>query len=368
MRKLLFIILAFVFIPFFVSAKGKDDPIPVLIRASAANVVGIEDGDFVSLFNDVVYNEIINNRVKLWDSFSKEIQLSGVTLQEIERNSSALFKEQKYIYVFENWKRTSKEIQSTTLGFLFTTKSKTGEDVSFGYVEYNELSAALQKVKLGVSADGYYNQTLALLLNTKKFAFDIIQFGGEVIKSSEDNDRIKAEFIGKLGFNVVLFNASEPQKMITYTIERSVQLNDELAENSTVFLDAIELYLINHPDKIAEFGNEELANKSIVDLKVNRVEIKELWVRNGDKLVYSPQQLVIYLNETPMKPMSNTRLQALSISFQGTDVFTYLKKKNFNFIINAINGQRISRSQSFFYLRALQEGDWRAINEYVKNM
>jgi hypothetical protein len=91
-------------------------------------------------------------------------------------------------------------------------------------------------------------------------------------------------------------------------------------------------------------------------------------VRNGDKLAYSPQQLVIYLNETPMKPISNTRLQAINISFQGADVFSYLKKKNFNFIINAINGQRISRSQSFFYLRALQEGDWRAINEYVKNM
>lgn len=351
------------------AALAKEEVIPVLIRASSNQSKEIEDGDFVKLFNEVVYNEIINNRIVLWDSHNKDIYLMGSTLQDIERNSKTSFKDQKFVYIFENWKRSSREIQATTIGFMFTNKTATGEDVSYGYIEYKDISSLLQNVKLGVAADGNYNQTLALLLNTKKFNFDILQFAGQAVKSNIDSDKLKQEYIGNLGFNATLFASSEPQKLVSYLIERSVKLDDELAQNGDLFLDALEIYLINHLDKIAELGNIDIANLSAPDIKVNRCEVREVWRKGGSgKIVFAPMELIIHINETPLNPINEQRIASYKIQFQGTDLFTFLRGKKFNYIISSINGQKISRSQAFFFQRALFEANWSNLTGFVKDL
>ncbi|MBK8845239.1 MAG: hypothetical protein IPO27_01275 [Bacteroidetes bacterium] len=352
-----------------VFAYAKEETIPVLIRASSNASKDIDDGDFVKLFNEVVYNEIINNRIVLWDSHSKDIYLMGSTLQDIERNSKTSFKDQKFVYIFENWKRSTREIQATTIGFMFTNKTAAGEDVSYGYIEYKDISSVLQKIKLGVAADGNHNQTLALLLNTKKFNFDILQFAGQPVKSSIDSEKIKQEYIGNLGFNTTLFASSEPQKMVSYFIERSVKLDDELAQNGDLFLDALEIYLLNHLDKIAELGNIDIANLSAPDIKVNRCEVREIWRKGaGSKIIFAPMELIIHINETPLNPINEQRIASYKIEFQGTDLFTFLKGKKFNYIVSSINGQKISRSQAFFYQRALFEANWSNLTGFVKDL
>src|SRR5687767_11258832 len=93
------------------------DDIPVLLLLKRTEQVDTSGCNFVEQVTQLVYKEIIENRIRLWDSPQKEIQITGSTLKEIEKNSSVSFLNQETIFMYEIWENNRKEIVTNTLGF-----------------------------------------------------------------------------------------------------------------------------------------------------------------------------------------------------------------------------------------------------------
>ena len=64
---------------------------------------------------------------------------------EIEKNSEISFIAQETIFMYETWDNNRKEIITQTLGFSFAHRSSTEDEVSFGYVDYNDLKELFLK-------------------------------------------------------------------------------------------------------------------------------------------------------------------------------------------------------------------------------
>src|SRR4051812_30271796 len=79
---------------------------PVLLRVPKADQSDSLGCNFVEQFTVLVYKEITAGHVKLWDSPAKEIQITGSTLQELERASDTKFIEQEIFFIYENWQKS----------------------------------------------------------------------------------------------------------------------------------------------------------------------------------------------------------------------------------------------------------------------
>ena len=107
----------------------KADEIPVLLMLKRSEQIDTSGCNFVEQVTALIYKEIIENKVKLWDSPAKEIQITGATLKEIERNSNTSFVNQETVFMYETWDNVKKEILTKTIGFSFLHKNENEEEV-----------------------------------------------------------------------------------------------------------------------------------------------------------------------------------------------------------------------------------------------
>ena len=70
---------------FFAGIFSASAQTPVLLRVLRSEQSDTLGCNFVEELTRIVYNEIMTGHTKLWDSPAKEIQITGTTLQEIEK-------------------------------------------------------------------------------------------------------------------------------------------------------------------------------------------------------------------------------------------------------------------------------------------
>ncbi len=157
MKRLVIVLFLLIFELFSGTANAQQ--LPVLLMLQRAEQVDTSGCNFVEQVTALVYEEIIANRVKLWDSQKKEIQITGTTLKEIEKHSSVSFVNQETIFMYEYWENNKKEIVTQTLGFSFIHRGNTAEEVAFGYVDYNDLKELFLKTRINSNASGIYSAT-----------------------------------------------------------------------------------------------------------------------------------------------------------------------------------------------------------------
>jgi hypothetical protein len=155
------------------------ETIPVLLRVPRAEQPDTLGANFVEQITALVYEEVIEGRIKLWDSPEKEIQITGSTLTELEKTSQTKFTEQGIIFIYENWQKTKISIVTQTLGFAFLNYDQRAQEVSYGYVDYYDLKETLMRKKINTNADGNYDINYATYLFKKLFNFNIVQFNGK---------------------------------------------------------------------------------------------------------------------------------------------------------------------------------------------
>jgi len=355
------------FIIFLFFSANVWSQIPVILRVSAADQSDTLGCNFVRELTRITYDAIVTGKAKVWSSPAKEIQITSESLQEIERTSGTLFTEQEVVYIYEYWTNLNKELKSTTTGFLFSNKTKLGEDIEYGYVEMADLQEYFMRERVIANANANFNANLAGFLYSKSFNYHFLQFAGKVIDNVNDSKKIRDEYIGLLRFNQNAFSRNEvPQKMVKWSLESGTDLSKEKTANGNAFLQAIEKFLRANEEVFFNLGGDQIQNHvQKGKWKVNRVEVHELWKKINGEIMFDPTEITIYINDKPLTPVAYKDMFKMDVKVNDLHWLDVMRVKNFNYVIRAINQQDITRSDAFSYQKALWEAEWNKLTVYV---
>lgn len=343
------------------------DIVPVLLRVPKTDQPDTLGCNFNEQVTALVYDEIINGRVKLWDAPAKEIQITGSTLQELERASNTKFIDQDAFYIYENWAKMKSGINTSTIGFTFLNKNTRGEDVSYGYVDYNDLKDAFVKNKINTNANGILTINFATYLVKKMFNYNIVQFAGKAITTGGESQSIKADFIAGLEFNPSVQLPVVPDKSVTYIIDDVKNAEDQKGKNSHEIIKQIEIYLIFNEEVFFNIGGERLSNYITKNkIKVSKVECHEIWKKSEDGIYYLPKTITIFVNDTALNTIPFSEFLDFGFEVGSKSILQAFSEKDFSFIITNINNQKIARKDSYLYYKALMTYDWKKLSEFVK--
>lgn len=341
--------------------------IPVLLRLSRSEQADSNGCNFVEEVTSIIYKEIVEGRVKLWDSPAMEIQLTGATLMELEKNTNTRFRDQDIIYIYELWQGNKKSITAVTLGFNFSNKNLQGEDVAYGFVEYKDIRDLFLRTRMNTNANGDYSSSFASYVNNKTYSFNIIQFNGKVIKDVGESNRIRNEFIGNHRFNESTFQFADPDKYVVYQVEPNNSLKDIKTENGNKLITSIENYLTENQEVFYNLGGDKILSYYQKNkVKVTRIEITEIWRKSLDSITTEMRSMLIYVNDSALNPLNSKEITKLDMRVNGIPFFDFIKQKQFSIIITLINYQKIPRKDAFLYYKALNVTDWKRLTEYVK--
>ncbi len=343
------------------------DIVPVLLRVPRADQHDTLGCNFVEEVTKLVYQEILAGNVKLWDAPGKEIQITGPTLIELEKSSDTKFTEQEIFFIYEKWQKTKTGINTNTIGFTFLNKNVRAEDVSYGFVDYNDLKEIFAKNKIGTNADGVYSVNYSTYLFKKLFNYNIVQFEGRPVTSGGESQNIKADFVGNLEFNPLVNLLAVPDKNIMYSIENNKSTDDPKAANSRELIKQVENFLIVNEEIFYNLGGDKFAdyigkNK----IKVTKIEVNEIWKKSIDGIYYLPKTVKIFVNDSSLSTISFNEFNDFHMDINSKSVLQLFSDKDYSFVITQINSQKISRKESYLYYKALMTYDWKKLTEYVK--
>lgn len=364
MHKLLILILLLMSMAIGTSAQE----VPVLLMLKSSEQVDTSGCNFVQQVASLVYDEIMANRIKIWDSQRKDIQLTSSTIRSIEKSSGVSFKDQETVFFYEIWNNTRKEITTRTIGISFVQKSNTSEEVSFGYVDYSDLNELFMKTRVNTNASGLYSATFTTYMLSKYFAYNIVQFGGKPIRSSGESEDIRKAFLGDLRFNETLLGFYPPDKFVSYIIDDLTQGTDDKIANSKLLIKKVHEYLLQNQEVFFNMGGDRIVSHIQKNrFKVTRIEVNEIWRKVEGNITYDPRSVVIYVNDSALNELNSRTLSGFEVTINDQTLVEFLKNKQFNLIINKINSQNIPRKDSYLYHRALLVAEWNKVIRYAVN-
>lgn len=365
MRRLLSTIL---FLSVLIPAEVFADEVPVLLRVKKSEQADSMGCNFVEQTTKLVYDLIISNKVKLWDSPQKEIQITGSSLKEIEKSTATEFLSQDIFVIYEMWEVNKRSLNSKTLGFMFLNKDNRNADVSYGYVDYTDLRDFFANARVETNANGYFARTMLWYLTRKNFNYTVIQFAGKVIESKQEMAETLTAFKGNMQFSDAFLSVDDDYKMVTYNIDVKSESDSLKQYISKAIFKSLENYLTENTEEFYNLGGDKIPNvqKPNFKLKVTAVEVKETWKQQGDVIMYEPQALTISVNDSTLTPIRKTELIHMDINVEDKKLILVLLEKQYNYIITQINSQKIARKEAYLYSKALQSYKWNQLIDYVK--
>ena len=360
--RFVFLIILWISVSSFLQAQT-----PVLLRVVRAEQSDSLGCNFVEELIRIVYLEIINNRVKLWDSPAKEVQINAATLKEIERASATSFQNQEIVFIYEYWSKDGKAIKSVTQGFTFNTKSNTGEDVSYGYIDYKDLQDAFLGARVNSNANGNFSASISNYINRKEYAYNILQFNGKVVNGVNESQQIQNSYIGASKFNPTYFSTIEiPQKMVTYFIDNTNLSDDKKFLAGKQFTKTIETYLANNEEVFYNLGGDAIVGHlQQKKWSITRIVVKEIWKKIDEVVKYDPVSLLIFVNDSSLAEIPLRDMIKMDIQQDNKSWIQLLKEKNFQIVITKINAQDIARKHSYLFYKAMQSSPWNKLMDYV---
>ncbi|MBL4656198.1 MAG: hypothetical protein JKY33_10300 [Bacteroidia bacterium] len=322
----------------------------------------------------LVYAQIMGGNVKLWDSPNKEIQLSSETLGQIEKSSQTYFTHCDDLFLLELWSTSAKSIKIQPLGFYFINRNRNGEKISYGFVEFEELRAALNNNLIPVNANGFVNASFFDILRNRKFDYNMVQFGNLKVTDVIQSNRIKSEaFYGKK----YTYSELDPkeviqEKLITYTIKPAkltVDSIDVRSDNSRAFLDSIRMYLLNNLEVFYNSGGSNVIShiEKNIDFKVTKVQVEEYWKKDEfGNIECNTDVFILWINDkVALNGVSLQTMQNWGIVINNQVIGEFVNRKKFTFNIDKINRSDIKRRESAKYFQALKDYHWDRLTEYV---
>ena len=367
MRKLRLIILALIPLSFITVKSTGETPVMMMLRSDEQRP---EHGcNFVEKLCEIVYEAVLNKKVKLWDSPEKDLQIHPDALKEIERNSPVSFSSLETIFFYEMWEQKRKEVVTKTLGISFTNRTEDpSRSVSFGYVDYSDLDQIFLKSKIETNANGIYSSTFKSYILNHNYSFNLVQFDGVLVKSPSESAEIIRSFTKELPFNRSILGYYPPDKYVSMIMDTYSESEDSTAYFSKNFDSSIGSFFRENKETFFNLGGDKFFGHIEQEkLEVTRVQLNEIWRIIGGELNFDTQSLVVYVNDEPMEEIPFRDLRELEITIAGHNLSDLIEQRRFNFIITKINAQEIKNHNSYIYQKALLSGNWDNVIDYVLN-
>lgn len=343
------------------------DEVPVLLRVKSSEQADSLGCNFVEQVTRLVYNLVQENKIKLWDSQQKEIQITGSSLKEIEKSSGTEFVNQEIIFIYEMWMSSKRELSSKTIGFTFLNKDSRGQDVAYGYIDFNDLRNFFMNTNVETNADGYFDQSFMYYLVRKKFNFNIVQIYGKVLSNVTESQEALKTFKGNLEFGGQI-DVEDEIKSVTYLIDKKSTIDSAKSANAKAMFAAVENYLIENKEEFYNLGGDRLENyvKGNFKIYVTAIEVHEFWKKINDQIIYEPKGVTIFVNDSALNTIPLADLVRMELNAADKRFVIMLIEKQFNLIVTRINYQKIARKEAFLYYKALQTYNWNQVIEFVK--
>ena len=315
----------------------------------------------------VVYNNVMNGTIRLWDSEKKGLQILPASLQKIEKSAGVTFTGCTHLFVYEKWTMEKKISSSELLGFYFSSVDKSGQTVSFGYVDAREIPGVVLDKYVKLSTNGNQPIRISEVLRCKLYYFNIVQYDGKKITETTQAFELKNKKLKQL-LKFIECPPAKEVKLVRYSISRSDSMfNAGGAKKTASMLDMMEDYFMDNREVLYAMAGEytpELKKKK--NLQVTSIIVTETWRKENGAITSEPESVVFYVNKNPMKELSLREFINLGIIIDFKSAYDALKEKEFSFRILNINYNEIPYQYANSYYSALQKYRWNALTEYVK--
>lgn len=343
---------------------------PVLLRVVSAEQHDTLGCNLVTELTELTYKLIMTGKARLWDSPDKEIQITGASLRDIEKASGTSFVKQPVIYIYEFWSGSGKSLKSVTSGFTFSNKGKGGEEVSYGYFDFNDIKDLVFNAPVNSNANGNLNTTLAYYLTGKNYMYHIVQYGTTVINNLAGSEKIKSELTGGSGHFPNTSSASEeiPQKIVTWFVDANNNSDSQKYLNARRLVNAVQDFLKENKEIFFNLGGDKVIThvNEKSTFNVTKIEVKEVWKKIDGQLLYDPVSITISVNDSTLNPVLYREMIKMDLKVGLKSWVDFIREKDFPIILQKINGQPVKRAESYLYHKALITADWRKITEFVK--
>ena len=353
----------FLLFSFNAEAKKLYTEVPVLIHLARAEQEDTFGFNLVEHLPSLIYKGIIDGKITLWDSPKKQIAISPEALKNIESSNSVSFAKTGNLFFNELWTSSPRKTEFVVLGLSFLSESPKGK-ISFGFVEILQALPLLSQT-IPTNVNGPAQISYIDAIYSRRYHFNLLQFGSRDFSSNPSSSfTIKKDaFYSKK--KVSGLYKPKNTKMVTFVIEKNLSESDDPGSNC---LHSIEKFLNDNKEILFNIGGDkhfDFQNR-LLDITITRIEVTEIWEKQGNQIVYSPYSVKIFANNKPMNILTFEEVAKWQLLINFKTLEDVLLEKAFNFSLYKINRDLIPYTESAVYLKALREYKWTQVSNYVK--
>jgi hypothetical protein len=314
--------------------------------------------NFVKEIQELVYPRLLTGDLPLWENPNKEIIISKERFAQLEKTASRPFVQSRNLFIHEIWQIFKKNYDFATLGFSFTGESKYGKSINYGYVDIIDIISILKSKNIPSNANGSSTLTYWNALQSKKYDFNLVQFGLE----SFQQDQVLALKIKHqaLRSNKVLRELYEIQehKEIEYKVlSPAINSNKENAN----FYSTFEKFVNNNKQTILNAGGDEHFNHLMfVPWKIEGIEIIENWTKYNNIAFQELKSILLFIDGHSIT-LNKKQLEELNMKINLRGIEEYLSEKPFDFVLQRVNNEEVPPNKAQVYYEALLKNNWNNI-------
>lgn len=344
------------------SAVGRDTQ--VLLFLSKTDQPDSLGFNLVEQLPALIEPYIRSGKITLWDGPGKHFAITPEALHRVERSTGTTIRELPQLFIYELWNLNHKKGRLHTVGFFLASRTASGEEVSFGYIEHAPLDSLFRNSPLRLNADGDCRLTYSTVLENKYYLYNVLQFGdrkvGDVLEALRLRNSVLAFVYARTG-------ATEHTcKRVSWIVEDSVRVRNEATGASARLLQSLQQYLNENKEVYFNMGGDALSDFTLEKpLRLSAVEVEEEWHRNGQQIETKLKSVCFWVDGKPLiaKSLEDITRMELVVGFR--QFLDLLNEKEFYFRILQLNDEAIAPDRSEGLKKALVMWDWNRLSEFV---
>lgn len=339
------------------------DYTPVILHLSADKQPDSLGFNLVRSFPKLVYREILEGRVKLYNNAAKEVQITPSNLIRLEQENKLQFDQIQDLFFNEVWKYYHRNFEFQVIGFSFFARTPAQKLLNFGFVDANEIRRLLENRYAETDLNGPDSLTYWQAICSKAFSFQVVKFGNKDFEK-------KPELAIKLRKQALCAKTRKN----TYPISRRKFVNSVMYPSKDEQLDnfricsSLESYYRKNPQVVfrhiqvgPEYKNREYP------MTLTRIELQETWFWQEGKVHRRTDKILPYINGVAMDSLNWTELQRLNLMVNFRPLAELFEDGNFTFNIAQVNSSPIRLEDQPIVQNALIMGNWTRIKLKSKN-
>jgi hypothetical protein len=336
----------------------------VIIRLTKSGQQPAFEYNTVQQLSAFIAEEIYAGRAKLWSSPNKELQIFPATLKDIEKANDMKLSEIDNLFIYEQWKEEKTKVEIVPIGFLFATRNKRNTDVTFGFVEYEDVKNVMGRSFAEVGIKNSSVTSFDEIIKQNKFVYSILQYGRQAVANNTLSEKIKNDVFNKktIVYNKPVVNS----RVVSFSIKRQADESIIKAENANLILNSVQGFMQANVEEYLSVGGDLII--SHIDSEpnliiINKMEVTGVWTKNITGIDFKPTGIILFINNTPLQFISIENVNRWNITPGLLTFEQFLINKNYYFNIDKINTKTISATQESSYHKLLEDGDWDKFEE-----